>query len=108
MAKRKKANRTMFKLSSKADTMLNKYIRALNQGILNVCEMHTHDSNPSLSQEDFELTYIEATLGKTCAAVQVSQRAIIDGLAMQKKMEAERGQEITSAEVTLKIKKGDN
>ena len=93
MAKRKKKKLTTtkpFNLTNKANIALNKYFTAIKQGILNVCEMHTHDSNPALSQEDFELTYIEKTLGQTATAVSLSQKAIVDGLAAQKQMEADR------------------
>lgn len=91
MAKKGKKNAgttPAFNLTRKADKKLNEYFRTLKQGILHVCQMHTHDSNPSLSQEDFEIAYIENTLGKTCTAVSLSMKAIIGGLAIQKEQEA--------------------
>lgn len=112
MAKRKK-NKTVltttnFNLTNKANILLNKYLTALKQGILNVCKMHTYDSNPSLSQEDFELTYIEQTLGMTCSAVSVSQKAIVDGLAAQKQMEADRNFNVLADNNKTNSKKEDN
>lgn len=88
MAKRKIKTKPTFKLTRKASANLDRYFLAIKKGILNVCEMHTHDSNPSLSQEDFELAYIDKTLGKTCSAVSLSQKAIVEGLAAQKAAEA--------------------
>lgn len=110
MAKRKKKKLTTtkpFNLTNKADIALNKYFTAIKQGILNVCEMHTHDSNPALSQEDFELTYIEKTLGQTATAVSLSQKAIVDGLAAQKQMEADRTLNVLDKNKT-NSKKEDN
>ncbi len=110
MAKRKKKKLTTtkpFNLTNKANIALNKYFTAIKQGILNVCEMHTHDSNPALSQEDFELTYIEKTLGQTATAVSLSQKAIVDGLAAQKQMEADRTLNVLDKNKT-NSKKEDN
>lgn len=107
MAKKKIKTKPTFNLSRKATVKLNKYLSAIKQGILNVCEMHTHDSSPSLSQADFELTYIEKTLGKTCSAVALSQKAIIEGLAAQKAAEA--GVVLTAPTDEIKTsKKEDN
>lgn len=111
MAKRKKKLTTTtkkpFNLTNKANAALNKYLAAIRQGILNVCEMHTHDSSPALSQENFELTYIEKTLGQTATAVSLSQKAIIDGLSAQKKMEADRTLNVL-ANKNKPIKQEDN
>ena len=54
----------------------------------NVCEMHTHDSNPSIKQGDFEELYIDKTLGQTATAISVSLHSMVDGLAAQKEAEA--------------------
>lgn len=113
MAKRKKKKLTTttkrpFNLTNKANAALNKYLAAIKQGILNVCEMHTHDSNPALSQEDFELTYIEKTLGQTATAVSLSQKAIVEGLAAQKEAEAARALNAAAADKNKSIKQEDN
>ena len=63
MAKRKQKNAPAFKLSPKATAHLNKNLAAIREGIVNVCKMHTHDSDPSLTQEDFELLYIDYRRG---------------------------------------------
>ncbi len=110
MAKRKKKHLTVttaaFKLTREAEAALNKYLAAIKQGVLNVCEMHTHDSNPALSQKDFELTYIEKTLGQTATAVSLSQKAIVDGLAAQKQKEADLTLNVLADENKKILKKG--
>ena len=113
MAKRKKKKLTTtttkpFNLTNKANIALNKYLTVIKQGILNVCEMHTHDSSPALKQEDFELTYIEKVLGQTATAVSLSQKAIVDGLAAQKQMEAERTLNVLADRNKPNSKKEDN
>ena len=50
MAKRKQPQ--PFRLSAAATKKLNKYLAEIRKGIVNVCEMHTHDSNPSIKQGD--------------------------------------------------------
>lgn len=62
MAKRKQPQ--PFRLSAAASKKLNKYLAEIRKGIVNVCEMHTHDSNPSIKQGDFEELYIDKTLGQ--------------------------------------------
>lgn len=73
-----------FKLSRKPAALLNKYLSEIKKGIAAVCEMHTHDSNPSLKKVAFEEAYIEAILGQTVTAVSASIRAMTEGLQAQK------------------------
>lgn len=88
MAQGKKAAvRTRFKLSGKAQAKLNKYLAEIRRGIYLVCEMHTHDSNPSLEKEDFEEIYIDKLLGMTVGAVRLSIKGMTEGLAAQKEKE---------------------
>ena len=47
-----------FRLSGKAGARLNRYFDEIRKGIINVCEMHKHDSAPSMSQSEFEIAYI--------------------------------------------------
>lgn len=113
MAKRKKKKLTItttkpFNLTNKANIALNKYFTAIKQGILNVCEMHKYDSKTSLSQEDFELTYIEKTLGQTTTAVSLSQKAYVDGLAAQKQKEADLTLNVLADKNKPNSKKEDN
>jgi hypothetical protein len=56
---------------------------------VSVCEIHAHDSKPSLVQGDFEELYIDKILAQTVAAVSASIRTIADGLAAQKEAEAQ-------------------
>ncbi len=86
MAKRKQPQ--PFRLSAAATKKLNKYLAEIRKGIVNVCEMHTHDSNPSIKQGDFEELDIDKTLGQTAAAISVSLHSMVDGLAAQKEAEA--------------------
>lgn len=46
--------------------------------------MHKHDSAPSMSQADFEITYIDKILGQAVTAVSASMRSIAEALAKQK------------------------
>lgn len=90
MAKRKaKTTAKRFVLSGKAAVRLNRYLAEIRKGITSVCEMHTYDTAPSMSQSDFEVAYIDKILGQTATAVSVSIRAITKGLAEQKEKEAQ-------------------
>lgn len=73
-----------FRLSSKAKKKLNAYLAEIRKGITNVCELHTHDSSPSMSQSEFEEAIIEKILAQTAIAVSLSIKAMTDGLAAQK------------------------
>lgn len=85
--KRKQPAPKLFKLSGKAQTILNTYLAEIRRGIMNVCELHTHDSAPSMSKANFEETYIEKILGQTVTVVSASIRAMTDGLTAQKENE---------------------
>ena len=91
MANRKttEPNVKPFKLSSKATARLNNYLAQIRQGIKNVCELHTHDSAPSLEQSDFEGLFIDRILAQTVTAVSASIRSMTDGLTAQKETEAQ-------------------
>lgn len=84
MAKRKQKNAPAFKLSPKATAHLNKNLAAIREGIVNVCKMHTHDSDPSLTQEDFELLYIDKVLGQPITAISATIRTLAEALSKQK------------------------
>lgn len=87
MAKRKATEAAKFRLDRKAEIRLNTYLAQIKKGILNVCELHTHDSAPSLSKADFEVAYIDKILGQTATAVSASIHAMTEGLQMQKQQE---------------------
>ncbi len=87
MAKRTKRPSERYKLSGAAKAKLEKYISEIRKGITHVCELHTHDSAPSLAQADFETTFIDQILGQTSTAVSLSIKAFIDGLQAQKEAE---------------------
>lgn len=84
MAKRKAQG---YKLTAEANKRLNKYLTEIRRGIENVCEIHSHETAPSLAQADYEITYIDRLLGQTVTAVSASMRTIIDALAKQKEAE---------------------
>lgn len=75
------------KLTAAATKRLNQYITEIRRGIENVSEMHTHDSAPSMTQESFEIAYIDKILGQAATAVSVSMRSIAEALAKQKEEE---------------------
>ena len=81
MAKRKAQG---YKLTAEANKRLNKYLTEIRRGIENVSEMHKHDSAPSMSQADFEITYIDKILGQAVTAVSASMRSMAEALAKQK------------------------
>lgn len=90
MAKRKaraKRKPQGFKLTAAATKRLNQYMTEIRCGIENVCEMHTYDSAPSMSQESFEIAYIDKILGQAATAVSVSIRSLSEALAKQKEDE---------------------
>lgn len=90
MAKRKQKNAPAFKLSAKATAHLNKNLAAIREGIVNVCKMHTHDSDPSLTQEDFELLYIDKLLGQPITAISATIRTLAEALTKQKEAALEQ------------------
>lgn len=81
MAKKKTQG---FRLTTEANKRLNKYLTEIRRGVENISELHAHDSAPSMSQGDFETAYIDKLLGQTVAAISVTLRANIEGLAKQK------------------------
>lgn len=99
MAKRKTQGTPdkQFRLSGKAAARLNNYLSEIKKGITSVCELHTHDSNPSLGKADFEVAYIDKLLGQTATAVSVSIRAMAEGLQAQKEKEAKALMEAAAA-----------
>lgn len=90
MAKRKQKNAPAFKLTRKATEHLNKSLAAIREGIVNVCKMHTHDSDPSLTQEDFELLYIDKVLGQPITAISATIRTLAEALSKQKEAALEQ------------------
>lgn len=87
MAKRKAKNKPRFRLSATARTMLNKYLTAISRGVENVCELHTHDSNPSIRQAEFEKLYIDKLLAQPIAAISATLRTMTQALTEQKEVE---------------------
>lgn len=88
MAKGSNKSAPKFKLTSSADRLLNHYLAEIRKGVLNVCEIHMHDSAPSMSKGEFEKAYIEKVLGQTATAVSASIKAIVQGIAEQKERQA--------------------
>lgn len=84
MTKRKQKNAPAFKLSPKATAHLNKNLAAIREGIVHVCQMHTHDSDPSLTQEDFEVLYIDKVLGQPITAISATIKTLAEALTKQK------------------------
>lgn len=72
-----------FRLCNKTQQRLNKYLAEIRRGIINVCELHTHDENPSMTKELFEETYIDQLLGQTATAVSLSIKAMTEALQAQ-------------------------
>ena len=77
-----------FKLSNRATVRMNKYLAEIRKAITNVCELHTHDSNPSMKKVEFEEAYIDGILGQTVTAVSMSLRSMEEALQAQKAQEA--------------------
>lgn len=84
-----KKQQTPFRLSVVANRQLKSYLAAIRKGIENVCELHRHDSNPSMKQVEFEKLYIDKILGQPITAISASLRAMMEGLTAQKEAEAE-------------------
>ena len=78
-----------FKLSEEASRKLNKYLGEIRKGIKTVCELHEHDSHPSMEKTVFEEAYIERLLGQTVAAVSLSIKGMMEGLQAQKQAEVQ-------------------
>lgn len=99
MAK-KKTDRKPFRLSGKAGARLNNYLAEIRKGIMNVCELHAHDSNPSMSKSDFETTYIDRVLSQPVTAISASIRAMAEGLQNQKEKEVQALMQECGAPIT--------
>lgn len=88
MAK-KKTGKKPFRLSGKAGARLNTCLAEIRKGIMRVCELHAHDSAPSMSKAEFETTYIDKVLGQPITAISATLRAFMEGLQEQKTKEVE-------------------
>ncbi|MCM1368270.1 MAG: hypothetical protein NC184_05640 [Roseburia sp.] len=88
MAKRHTNKKPQFRLTAAANKMLNQYFAEIRKGIENVSEMHKHDSNPSMTQAQFEAAYIERLLATPIAAISATVRGMVEGLTAQKEAEA--------------------
>lgn len=72
-----------FRLCNKNQQKLNKYLAEIRRGIINVCELHSHDENTSMTKEVFEETYIDKLLGQTATAISLSIKAMTEALQAQ-------------------------
>lgn len=72
-----------FRLCNKNQQKLNKYLAEIRRGIINVCELHSHDENTSMTKEAFEETYIDQLLGQTATAISLSIKAMTEALQAQ-------------------------
>ncbi len=72
-----------FRLCNKNQQKLNKYLAEIRRGIINVCELHSHDENTSMTKEVFEETYIDQLLGQTATAISLSIKAMTEALQAQ-------------------------
>lgn len=89
MAKKKSQDTTSkpFTLSGRAAARLNKYLAEIKKGIVNVCELHTHDSAPALKKADFEVMYIDSILGQTANKISFDMHSMVEALKEQKTQE---------------------
>ncbi len=90
MAKRHTKQTPQFKLTAAANKRLNQYLAEIRKGIENISEMHKHDSNPSMTQAQFETAYIDKLLSSPIAAISATIRGMVEALAKQKEAEAAR------------------
>lgn len=95
--KNNKARRSGFTLSKTAETKLNRYLTEIKKGLINVCELHTHDSGASLTKAKFEDAYIDKVLGQTVALLSMDMRSMVDGLTKQKEEEIKAARQATAS-----------
>ena len=90
MTKRQMKSKRKFSLTQKAGRMLDRYFTAIRKGIENVSEMHTYDSNPSMTQAQFEAAYIDKLLATPIAAISATIRSMAEALSSQKEAETKK------------------
>ena len=69
MAKRSTKKKSKFQLTTAGKARYNKHIAAIRKGIENVCEMHKHETNASMSQAEFEKLYIDKLFATPISAI---------------------------------------
>lgn len=90
MSKRHNKPKPRFHLTAAADRTLKRYFTEIRKGIENVSEMHKHDSNPSMTQAQFEATYIDKLLAAPIAEISATMRGMVEALTAQKEAEIKR------------------
>ena len=87
MAKRSTKKKSNYQLTMAGKTRFNKYMAQIRQGIENVCEMHKHEKNASLSQSKFEEMYIDKLLATPISAISATLRTLMEALTNEKEAE---------------------
>lgn len=87
MAKRSTKKKSNFQLTTAGKARYNKHIAAIRKGIENVCEMHKHETNASMSQAEFEKLYIDKLFATPISAISATLRALAETLTKQKEAE---------------------
>ncbi len=87
MAKRSTKKKSQYQLTTAGKARFNKYMAEIRQGIENVCEMHKHEKNASMSQSEFEKTYIDKLLATPISAISATLRTLAEALTKEKEAE---------------------
>ncbi|MDE6474774.1 MAG: hypothetical protein K2L70_06715 [Clostridia bacterium] len=87
MAKRSAKKKSNYQLTTAGKARFNKYMSQIRQGIENVCEIHKHEKNASMSQSEFEKAYIDKLLATPISAISATLRTLMEALTKQKEAE---------------------
>ena len=87
MAKRSTKKKSNFQLTTAGKRRFNKYMSEIRQGIENVCEMHKHETNASMTQAEFEKLYIDKLFAMPISAISATLRSLAETLTKQKEAE---------------------
>lgn len=87
MAKRSIKKNTRFNLTTAGKALFNKYVNQIRHGAENVCEMHKHETDASMTQTEFEKLYIDKLFATPISAISATLRSLADTISKQKETE---------------------
>lgn len=87
MAKRSTKKKSQFELTAAGKRQFNKYVNEIRRGVENVCAMHSHETNASMSQAEFEKLYIDKLFAMPISAVSATLRSLAKAITDEKEAE---------------------
>lgn len=84
MVKKRTKRVSNFQLTAAGKARFNEHMLQIRQGIENVCEMHRHETNASMTQAEFEKLYIDKLFAMPISAISATLRSLADALTKEK------------------------